>query len=212
MKISRVFAVTALLLGIVALSSCSGGSNWVAKIDGDSLSLDEFNGLYYAQHRSVYHLPDAKIDELAADPEQVARNPFLDKQEFLEQVIRQRLVAKKAKDEGFRKQKDLEALIDTTTDSLVSTYYISEKYKKDIEPTQKEVDDKLVELNNNPRLDPQIKMLPIEKKELLVKQQLMQQKFQAKAREVVENLRDEGKVQKNSELLRKEISKVKEKK
>ncbi len=212
MKIFRVLATVIVLLGAAGFSSCSDSSTWVAKIDGTTLTLDEFNGLYYAQHRSVYHLPDNKIDELAADPEQVARNPFLDKQEFLEQVIRQRLVAKKAKDEGFLKQKDLIALLETTTDSIVSTYYMSEKYKKDIEPTQKEVDDGIVALNNNPRLDPQLKMLPIEKKELLVKQQLMQQKFQMKAREVIENLRDEGKVQKNSELLRKEISKAKEKK
>ncbi|TAL29774.1 MAG: hypothetical protein EPN93_20770 [Spirochaetes bacterium] len=212
MKISRVFAAAFIVVGLASASSCKDSGSWLAKIDGETLSIEEFNGLYYAQHRSVYHLPDNKIDELAADPEQVARNPFLDKQEFLEQVIRQRLVAKKASAEGFRKEKDLQALIETTTDSLVSTYYISEKYKKEIEPTQKEVDDGIVALNNNPRLDPQIKMLPIEKKELLVKQQLMQQKFQMKAREVVENLRDEGKVQKNSELLKKEISKAKDKK
>ncbi len=55
--------------------------------------------------KSIYNLPKEEIDKLAQDPAQLERNPLLNKNNFLEQMIQQRLVYKKAIDDGILKMR-----------------------------------------------------------------------------------------------------------
>jgi hypothetical protein len=202
MKIRRTLAaVVCVAVAGTVLFGCTKkySGEWVAKIDNENIYLEELNTYYYAQQKSMYNLPQEKIDEMAQDPAQVAKNPTLDKFEFLEQLIRQRLVYNKAIADGTRKNKEVDALIAMATEAVVVGYYVREKFKNDIEPSADEMKKAMDMMGNDPR----IKMLPIEQKEQIIRQQMQQQKLQMKLRELVETLRDEKGIKKNIDALKK---------
>ena len=196
--IVALFAATAL-----AYSCGKYSGEWVAKIDGNTITTEELDTFYYAQQKSLYNLPKEKIDELASDPAHVAKNPTLNKQEFLEQLIRQRLVFDKAVDDGILKQKEVDALVEMAKEAVVVGYFVREKFKSEIEPTEKEIEEAYVQQRAR------FQGVPVEQAELYVKQQIQQQKLQVKIRELVENLRDEKKIEKNLEALKKGDKKAK---
>lgn len=205
---SRITVSTLVcLFAIVALlGSCSKyGGEWVAKIDSDTITIDELNTFYYAQQKSLYNLPKEKIDELAADPAQVAKNPTLNKQEFLEQLIRQRLVYKKAMSDGIGKEDEVEALMQMAKEAVVVGFYVREKFKNEIEPTNEEVE------NIYRQQGARFKGVPADQAEMYIKQQLQQQKLQMKIRDMVESLRDEKGIKKNTDFLKKEMQKAEKK-
>ena len=84
---------------------------------------------------------------------------------------------------------------------MVVGYYVREKFKHDIEPTQKEVEDIYIS-------ESEVQGVPVDQAEMFIKQQLQQQKLQIKIRDLVEKLRDEKGIRKNSELLEKEQKKL----
>lgn len=188
-----------------ALALACGRSEWVAKVDGKTITLDELNTYYYAQQKSLYNLSKEKIDELAADPAQVAKNPTLNKAEFLEQLVRQMLVYNKALEDKVMKDKELEALVQMAREAVVVGYYVREKFKNEIEPAPKEIEELYMKEKGR------LQGVPAEQAEMFIKQQLQQQKLQVKIRELVESLRDEGKVQKNTKLLKEEEKKLEKK-
>ncbi len=190
---------------VCALALACGKSEWVAKIDGKTVTLDQLNTYYYAQQKSLYNLPKEKIDELAADPAQVAKNPTLNKAEFLEQLVRQMLVYNKAMEDKAMKDKELEALVQMAREAVVVGYYVREKFKNEIEPSPKEIE----ELYTKEKA--RFQGVPAEQAEMFIKQQIQQQKLQLKIRDLVESLRDEGKVQKNTKLLKDEEKKFEKK-
>jgi hypothetical protein len=195
----------ALILTAALAFSCGKYSGeWVAKIDGTKITMDELNTFYYAQQKSLYNLPKQKIDELAADPAQVAKNPTLNKHEFLEQLIRQRLVYEKAVDEGIMKQKEVDALVEMAKEAVVVGYFVREKFKSEIEPAPKDIEDVYT------RERARFQGVPVEQAEMYIKQQIMQQKLQMKIRDLVENLRDEKKIEKNTDALKKSEKKAAE--
>lgn len=195
-----------LFATVALLGSCNKyGGEWVAKIDSDTITIEELDTFYYAQQKSLYNLPKEKIDELAADPAQVAKNPTLNKQEFLEQLIRQRLVYKKAVSDGIAKDNEVEALMQMAKEAVVVGYYVREKFKNEIEPTNDEVES--VYRQQGARF----RGVPADQAETFIRQQLQQQKLQVKIREMVEALRDEKGIKKNTEFLKKEMHKTEKK-
>lgn len=197
-----VFAVVTAAL-VISFTGCKKYSGpWVAKIENQTITLDELNTIYYAQQKSLYNLPKEKIDELAADPAHVAKNPTLDKEVFLEQLIQQRLVYRKAKDEGLLKQKELNALMDMAKEAVVVGYYVREKFKNQIEPTDTEVS----EIYQKQRA--RFQGVPIDQAEMFIKQQVSQQKLQMKIRNLVEGLKEVKKIEKKTELLAKPVKKA----
>ncbi len=203
MTSKRIFIALIMVFVAASVFSCAKYSGeWVAKLDKETVTIDELNTLYYAQQKSLYNLPKEKIDEMAADPAQLAKNPTLNKQEFLEQLIRQRLVYNKAKEEGILKDKEVDALVEMAKEAVVVGYYVREKFKHDIEPTQKEVEDIYIQQKAK------FQGVPVDQAEMFIKQQLQQQKLQIKIRDLVEKLRDEKGIRKNSELLEKEQKKL----
>lgn len=208
MNKKRFFCLALGFIMCLTLSvSCNkfSGGDWVAKMDNDTITINELNTFYYAQQKSLYNLPKEKIDELAADPSQVAKNPTLDKKEFLEQLIRQRLVYNKASEDKTLKDKEVDALIQMAREAVVVGYYVREKFKNDIDPTQKEVEEVIAQQKDR------LKGIPIDQAEMYVKQQIQQQKLQMKIRDLVEKLVNEKGIKKNLDVL-KPVEKKEEKK
>ncbi|MDY6968266.1 MAG: SurA N-terminal domain-containing protein [Spirochaetota bacterium] len=184
---SIIFAFTSSIL--VSCNKKPQGE-WIAKIDGESISIDELNTFYYAQHKSIYNISSEDIDKLAADPSTVQKNPTLNKQEFLEQLIKQKLIYNKAVKEGLAKVKEVEALIQMAKEAVVVGYYVKEKFKDEIE-----ISDEDVEKIYSKQRD-RFKGIPIEQAELIIKQRIFQDKLQKKLRVLVENLREQSKIEK----------------
>lgn len=201
MKRKIFYSLIAVIICALAIS-CGNkyGGKWIAKIDNDEITENELNAYYYAQMKSIYNLSKEEIDKLAQDPAQLERNPLLNKNNFLEQMIQQRLVYKKALDDSILKNEELNTLLDISKEGLVVQYYIREKFKNDITIAPEEVE----MIYNQQRA--RFKGVPVDQAEMYIKQQLFQQKLNMKIKELVDRLRDEKKIEKNMELLRKELN------
>ena len=196
--VSGILLLSSMLLLITACNGAFSGE-WVAKINGETITQEELDNYYYAQHKSMMNLSKEEIDKLATNPSATAQNPLLNKQEFLEQMIRQQLVYQEAVDAGALKNDEVEALIDMTRQSVVMGWYVKDKFKDDIDISQDEIEQVYA------RQRSRFQGVPIEQAEMYIKQNIHQQKMQMKLREMVENLREESKIEKNTELLRKKI-------
>lgn len=199
-KISALYAVFTVL-SIFMLFSCSGNDlasgEWVAKIDGNAITQGELDTLYYAQQRQIYETSNEEIDKMAADPDSVRRNPTLNKSEFLENLIRQRLVYDKAMEGDVLKNIEVKALIKMATEAVVVGHYVKEKFKNDIN-----VDDTEIAAIYAQQKD-KLRGVPIDQAEQYIRQQVQQQKLQGKLREYVEGLKDIARIEKNEEVLKK---------
>ncbi len=197
MKIKNPAVMLVIFLFTVLInSSCSDENKWVAKIKGDEITLGELNAMYYAQQKSIYNdATNADVDKRAANPEEVAKNPTLDKKEFLENLIRQRLVYNKGTDDGIQKNKELEALIQMAKEAVVVGFYIKEKFKNQIEVSDQEIAKVYSEQKAR------FKGAPVDQAEQYIRQQMMQQKLQVKLRDLVESLKEEGGIKRNLDLL-----------
>ncbi|MBN2040940.1 MAG: SurA N-terminal domain-containing protein [Spirochaetes bacterium] len=195
-----IFGVTFFAACSMFILSCNSGSStsgeWVAKISGEKITADEFDQFYYAQHKSIYNESDENIDKRAEDPNELRNNPLLNKGEFLENLIRQRLVYNKAVKEGILDNKEVEALVEMAKEAVVVGYFVKEKFKDEISVTDEEV--AKVYASQKARF----KGAPIDQAEQYIRQQLGQQKLQKKLRDFVESLRDEEKIEKNLSLLK----------
>lgn len=169
---------------------------WVAKINKDVITINMLNAFYYAQQKQIYNQSNEEIDKLAADPESVQKNPTLNKTEFLENFIRQRLVYNKAKEEGMLNDPEVIAHIEMAKEAVVVAQYVKTKFKGDTEPTDEEIEE--MYKKNRARF----KGVPIEQAEQYIQQQLFQQKLQLKLRELVDSLKEASIIEKNVALLK----------
>lgn len=207
---NKMSALSAGLIGlsIFLLFSCSGSDlasgDWVAKIDGKTITEGELNTLYYAQQRQIYEATNEEIDRMAADPDSVRRNPTLDKTEFLENLIRQRLVYDRAMESDVMKNAEVKALIKMAGEAVVVGHYVKEKFKDDISVDDSEI--AAIYAQQKAKL----RGVPIDQAEQYIKQQIQQQKLQGKLREYVEGLKDIARIEKNEEVLRKAGKKASE--
>ena len=199
MNIKKFSIFITVFIFAATMFSCGGDdSKWVAKIKGDEITLGELNALYYAQEKSMYgDVTNEQIDKFAANPEELAKNPTLDKKEFLENVIRQRLVYNEAIDNGLLKDKEVKALLQMAQEAVVVGYYVKEKFKDKIEVT----DDEIAKIYT--RQKDKFRGAPVEQAEQYIRNQLQQQKLQLKLRDLVESLKEEGGIKRNTELLEK---------
>ena len=197
MRIKNFVTVLAFLIFTSALFlSCGKDSQWVANLNGDKITLGEFNSLYYANQKSIYaDATNEEIDRRAASREDVQKNPTLDKRQFLDNLISQKLVYNKAVDEGTLKNQEVQALIQMAKETVVLGYYVKEKFKNQIEITDQDVSKVYTAQKDR------FKNYPIEQAEQYIRQQLYQQKMQLKLREMVETLKEEGGIKRNLDLI-----------
>lgn len=170
---------------------------WIAKIDNHTISIDMLNTYYYAQQKSIYNQSKEEIDKLASNSDALEKNPTLNKAEFLENLVRQRLVYNKAVEDGILDNEDVNALIQMTKETVVVGYYVKEKFKDEIEVTENEIENIYLKEKRN------LRGVPIEEAEEYLKQRLFQQKLQLKIRDLVESLKEQSKIEKNVSLLQK---------
>lgn len=188
-------SVLALLMA-VALALVSCGGQWVADVDGDKITLDELNTLYYAQHKHLLNLSKEDIDKYANDPEILKRVPTLDKKIFLEELIKQRLIYQQAMKDGIDSNKEVKAVIQIAKEGAVVQSYVKEKFKDEVKISDKEVEDIYRQ-----EKDKRFRGVPVDQAEKQIRQYVASMKMQQKLVELVNNLRDAKKVEKNLKIL-----------
>ncbi len=134
--------ILSLLLTITAIFSisCNNTSGeWAASIDDKVISIKEFNKFYYTQNKMMANVASNEdVDQLADDPA-YANHPFLNKTNFLDHLIAQKLLYNKAmKDKSIDKD-ELNAILEITKIQTASQYYLGQKLKDKIEVSDEEV-------------------------------------------------------------------------
>jgi hypothetical protein len=115
------------------------GPKWVAKINGEKITLKEFNDLFYAQNRAKYNVSNEEIDKLSADPVKTSQDPALNKGEFLNQVIDNTIVYQEAVKAGYPKNPEVKILAEYQHYTIAASLYAQSLYNGTAKPTDEEI-------------------------------------------------------------------------
>ena len=193
-----IFCITTLAFTISLLffSSCKKGSDdsWAVKIDDDTISIEEFNNYYYTQNKLLLNIEkNEDVDKLAENPSDLRPEiqQMVVKTNYLEHIIAQKLIHKKAMNDETINKKELETLIKMSEMQIVAQYYLSKIFKDEINVTDEEVNQFYAKnqqlFRGVPMSDAVINR---------IKQQIFLQKSQSKSKEYIMNLLAESKVNK----------------
>jgi hypothetical protein len=205
MKMRKLFIIfIILLLSFTITISCKKqfSGEWVAKIEGETITLDELNNMYYAQHKHLLNITKEEVDKFSTDPDLIKRMPTLNKQFYLDELIKQRLIYNKAVKEGMLDNKEIQSVIQIAKEGAVVQAYVKERFKDDIKISDEEVEALYARERNR-----RYKGVPIDQAERHIKQYLFSRKMQSKLIALVENLKEQSRIEKNEEALRKVMSK-----
>lgn len=137
MKIKHL--LTAGVISIISIAFISCSNDWAAKVDDETISIDDFNKFYYMQSKMMANVEtNAEVDKLAENPA-YANHPMLNKTAYLDHLIAQKLLYKKAlKDKNISKD-ELETLLEMIKIQTVAQYYLGKKLKDKITVSDEEV-------------------------------------------------------------------------
>ena len=142
---SKILLITILFSSlIIGMLACNSG-DWAVKIDNDTISIDELNRSYYIFNKTNFQLrTNEEVDQLALNIDSLDPNdqrvPYLIKNNYVEHLIAQRLVYKKAMSDPSLDRKELNTIIEMATMQTVMAFYLSEKFKDKVTVTDAEVE------------------------------------------------------------------------
>ena len=194
MKQGNILSALMFTVLLIFALSCNvvGSKDWVVKIDDDVITVEEFENYYYTQNKLALNIESKEeIDKLAEDP--AFLNPQVQqsvvKASFLDNLIAMKLLYAKAMEDKEINRTELDIVIDITVMQMVGQYYMSKKFKSEIEVTDEEVDRFYKE---NREL---FKGVPMSDSVInRIKQQIFMQKSTEKSKEYVMTLLAEHKV------------------
>ncbi len=137
MKIKHLSTI--LIIAILAIPQMSCKKDVAAKIDDEAITMEDFNKFYYLQSRMMTNIEsNEEIDRLAASPE-YANHPLLSKAGFLDHLIAQKVLYKKAMDDKSIDHKELDTVLEMIRVQTVAQYYLGKKLKDKITVSDEEV-------------------------------------------------------------------------
>lgn len=193
-------ALYLLMLVCASFTILACGDPWVAKIDGDKITLEKFNNYYYSFHKSNYgkDTTNEEIDQKAGNAREIGRNPLLDKNKFLDEMIHNHLVMKQIEKDNYLEEKeDLSQMLKLHREGLIANFYAREKFGDQLQVTEEEIS-KVYESQINV-----FQNQPIERVEQYIRQQLIQRKFLELGNELVNELKANATIEKEKEIINK---------
>ena len=191
-KILFAISVPALIF-ISCGNGMPGGKDWAVKIDDQIITIEEFNRLYYIQNKLALNLEkNEDVDKLAADPSSLRPEiqQSVIKKSFMENLIAQKLLYKKAMGDKNLDRQELDTIIEISKLQLVGQYYLNKILKDEINVTQNEID-KFYKANID-----RFRQMPINEADFQIKRYLSLQKFKEKSNDYVMSLVGESTVNK----------------
>lgn len=188
-----LFGILALLSGILSCNGAPGG-NWAVQIDNETISMDEFNRYYYTQNKLMFNLDsDEEIDKLAEEADSL--NPqvrqYVVKASFLDHLVAQKLLYKKAMNDNTMDKNELNAALELAKMQTASSYFLRNKFKNRITITDEEVERFYTENRN------MFRGVPLNENVInSIKQQIFAQKSGAVFNEYIMDVLAESKVNK----------------
>ena len=187
MKKRNLFLLLLVILTVLPLTGCKK-SPVAVEIDDEKITVADFENFYYTQLRFGLNVDSRQeVDRMASDPSMMSIIP--PKSLFMDQLIAQKVIYRKAMKDKTLNKKELDTLIELATMQMVSNYYLMTKLKGDIDVSDAEVEQVY---NANKAY---FKGAPINTRTIFeIKQKVKMEKFQAKAGERSRVLIDEAKV------------------
>jgi len=137
MKIKHLITISIITMLVIPQISCK--KDWAAKIDSETISMEDFNKFYYLQSKMMTNVEtNEEIDKLAENPA-YANHPLLSKAGFLDHLIAQKLLYKKAMDDKAINHDELDTVIEMIKIQTVAQYYLGKKLKDKITVSDEEV-------------------------------------------------------------------------
>ena len=137
MKIKHLLTICIITMLVIPQISCK--KDWAAKVDNETISMDEFNKFYYLQSKMMTNLEtNEEIDKLAENPA-YANHPLLSKAGFLDHIIAQKLLYREAMDDKSIDKDELDTVIEMIKIQTVAQYYLGKKLKDKITVSDEEV-------------------------------------------------------------------------
>ncbi len=137
MKIKHLLTILIITMLIIPQISCK--KEWAAKVDGETISMEDFNKFYYLQSKMMANLEtNEEVDKLAENPA-YANHPLLSKAGFLDHIIAQKLLYKKAMSDKSIDKDELKTVIEMIKIQTAAQYYLGKKLKDKITVSDEEV-------------------------------------------------------------------------
>jgi hypothetical protein len=198
------WAIMVLILAVTMTTTCKKEGDEVAvKIDGEKISINQFNNYYYMFAKMMLNMDKKDVDKAAANPE-IENHPtlnILNKRKFMEFLVSRKLLYIKAFQDDSVNKDDLKTIEELSKIQFISSYYLLQKLKDDIQVTDQEMN----EFWN--RNKDQLKGMPMnEEMEGRIRQQIFQEKLEMKSNQFIIDLLGEIKV--NKEGFKKYMDKI----
>ncbi len=188
MKHLRIFMFIIFAAVILFSLYCGKKKIWVAKIDGEPISLDEFNV------RFEYYLKSKYIQNPEYIPK--ARTDMEERRACLKDMINEKLILAEAKKLKLHKREDVKNLIKLYTQQIIINAYIEEYLSDDIKVNEKEISEYYEKNKAEFRgVDPELAKRKIQ-------YQLTLQKYDRKISEILEKLRGKYRIEENENAIR----------
>lgn len=161
-------------------------SRWVAKVDDTTISFDDFEREFNVH---IYSLPIDSEQKKKYGGDQNNRK------KFLVNLINEYLIYKRALKERYDKRSDVQDLLKAVTRRAIIQVYLNDK----IEPKLTEIPDEQIEAiyNQNKKL---FAGVDIDVARQQIRMQLLQKQYNEHLNDLIDSLKGEAKVVKNSDV------------
>lgn len=188
MKKLHYLAILVILLSLTMGINCGKKSQIVAEVEGDKITLDEFNLRFEYYLKSKYYQQPEIIPQ--------ARNSMEERKLVLRDMINEKIILKEAQKLKLDKRDDVKNLIKLYTQQIVLNAYIEQYLANDINVTDVEITDFYNKNRDKFRnVDPEYAKRSI-------RYQLMMQKYDVKITEVLDKLKNLYRINENEAAIR----------
>ncbi len=188
MKKLHYLAILVILLSLMMGFSCGKKSQIVAEVEGDKITVDEFNLRFEYYLKSKYYQQPEIIPQ--------ARNSMEERKLVLRDMINEKIILKEAQKLKLDKRDDVKNLIKLYTQQIVLNAYIEQYLANDINVTDVEITDFYNKNRDKFRnVDPEYAKRSI-------RYQLMMQKYDVKITEVLDKLKNLYRINENEAAIR----------
>ncbi len=183
-----LLVMSILFFFLIGMVNCSKKKGWVAKIEGEVITIDDFNVRFEYYLKSKY----------AQQPELIprARNSMEERKAALKDMINEKLILKEAKKMKIHEKDEVKDLIKLYTQQIVLNAYIEQNLAGDIQVGEEEVsayyNENKAEFRN---VDPDFAQRKI-------RYTLMMKKYDTKIMEILDSLKNKYRIEENEGAIR----------
>lgn len=186
-KIKNIILIL-ILFSITLFISCSNSNNWVAKVDGDKITVNDFNVRFDYYLKSKYFQNPELIPQ--------ARNNMEERKAALKDMINERLILLEAKKLKIDKSPEVQNLIRLYNQQIILNNYIEKYLASDLNVS----DEEMMAFYNQHKAD--FRNVDPDMAKRKIKYQLMMVKYDKKITEVIDKLKDKYRIEESENGIR----------